>query len=403
DSWGSVGTVRRVGGWLKPWGVGGFGFGGKGGKVREVEEEVESDTENVYDDPFDSKGEKIKESKLLIDELDLPCDFLPPFEYDSFISQDFSRVDSPPLTNNEDKIFNPGILSQEKPFEVITHVVQEKKLATSNAFLVLEDFDPPLYEPLFFKEVLRARKGGSCVLIPDLAVMANVGASGEIILRHDEQSLTLKCGDTPSISYNNFESLKKVDLIDATCDKYSTLRFEPIVSNSSQNLTLLDESDLLLLKEVDAFIAVDDEPISLEIDATYYDQECDYLDEFYGPFIPIHILEEERIRREHADYINRMEMLITINTRPQLSTYANTNVESFSSFLIPIQESESHQEEIDVITRMDDVLPPSVDNDNSDEEKFDVLSYFMFVMFDKVFSLLSAESEDTIFDPGISE
>nr|GFC51478.1 reverse transcriptase domain-containing protein [Tanacetum cinerariifolium] len=26
----------------------------------------------------------------------------------------------------------------------------------------------------------------------------------EIILRHDEQSLTLKCGDMPSISYNNF-------------------------------------------------------------------------------------------------------------------------------------------------------------------------------------------------------
>nr|GEV48859.1 hypothetical protein [Tanacetum cinerariifolium] len=38
--------------------------------------EVKSDTENVYDDPFDSKGEKIKESKLLIDELDLPCDLL---------------------------------------------------------------------------------------------------------------------------------------------------------------------------------------------------------------------------------------------------------------------------------------------------------------------------------------
>nr|GEV82248.1 reverse transcriptase domain-containing protein [Tanacetum cinerariifolium] len=33
--------------------------------------EVESDTENIYDDPFDSKGEKIKESKLLVDELDL--------------------------------------------------------------------------------------------------------------------------------------------------------------------------------------------------------------------------------------------------------------------------------------------------------------------------------------------
>nr|GEW51815.1 reverse transcriptase domain-containing protein [Tanacetum cinerariifolium] len=28
---------------------------------------------------------------------------------------------------------------------------------------------------------------------------------GEINLRHDDQSLTLKCGDTPSISYNNLE------------------------------------------------------------------------------------------------------------------------------------------------------------------------------------------------------
>nr|GEV54777.1 reverse transcriptase domain-containing protein [Tanacetum cinerariifolium] len=114
--------------------------------------EDESDTENVYDDPFDSKGEKIKEFKLLIDELDLPCDFLP-FEYDSFISEDFSKVDALPSTNNEDKVFNPGILIQENPFEIITRVVQDKKQATSNASLVLEDFDPPFYEPLFFKEV----------------------------------------------------------------------------------------------------------------------------------------------------------------------------------------------------------------------------------------------------------
>nr|GEY85409.1 reverse transcriptase domain-containing protein [Tanacetum cinerariifolium] len=56
---------------------------------------VKFDTKNVYDDPFDSNGEKIKEFKLLIDELDLPCDFLP-FEYDSFLSEDFSRVVAKP-------------------------------------------------------------------------------------------------------------------------------------------------------------------------------------------------------------------------------------------------------------------------------------------------------------------
>nr|GEY74720.1 hypothetical protein [Tanacetum cinerariifolium] len=117
--------------------------------------EVESDADNFYDDLFDSKGEKIKESKLLIDELDLPCDFLSYFEYDSFNSQDFSSDDDLPSPNNKDKVFNPGILIQEKYVTIITHVAQEKKLAIPKASLVFEDFDPPFYEPLVFKDVLK--------------------------------------------------------------------------------------------------------------------------------------------------------------------------------------------------------------------------------------------------------
>nr|GEZ48664.1 hypothetical protein [Tanacetum cinerariifolium] len=57
--------------------------------------EVESDTEYVYDDPFDFK--------------------------------DFSEVDALPSTNNEDKVFNPSILIQENPFKVITHIALDKK------------------------------------------------------------------------------------------------------------------------------------------------------------------------------------------------------------------------------------------------------------------------------------
>nr|GEX85461.1 hypothetical protein [Tanacetum cinerariifolium] len=104
--------------------------------------EVESDTEYVYDDPFDSNGEKIKESKLLIDELDIPSDFLPSPEYGSFLLENFSEVDALPSTNNEDKVFNLGILIQENLLEVITHVTSDKnakKLAISHAFLILED------------------------------------------------------------------------------------------------------------------------------------------------------------------------------------------------------------------------------------------------------------------------
>nr|GEZ46793.1 hypothetical protein [Tanacetum cinerariifolium] len=103
---------------------------------------------------------------------------------------------------------------------------------------------------------------------------------GEIILRHDDQSLTLKCGDTPSIAYNNFESLNKVDLIDATCEEYSqevlgfadvvstevsTPYYEPIVSNSSQNLTPFNEirKDLKVVEPKNQFF--DDEPLEVEL------------------------------------------------------------------------------------------------------------------------------------------
>nr|GEY74266.1 reverse transcriptase domain-containing protein [Tanacetum cinerariifolium] len=64
---------------------------------------------------------------------------------------------------------------------------------------------------------------------------------------------------------------------DVVSDEVSTPYYKPIVSNSSQNLTPFNESDFLLLEEADAFIAIDDEPISPEFDATYYDPEGDIL------------------------------------------------------------------------------------------------------------------------------
>ncbi|GJU36518.1 reverse transcriptase domain-containing protein [Tanacetum coccineum] len=114
----------------------------------------------------------------------------------------------------------------------------------------------------------------------------------EITLRHDDQYLTLKCGDTPSISYNNLESLKKVDLIDVTCEEYSqevlgfsnqiaygnpSPGYDPIISNSSSTLTPFRDSDFLLLEEADTFLALADDPTSSEVDEAYYDPEGDIL------------------------------------------------------------------------------------------------------------------------------
>nr|GEV19710.1 hypothetical protein [Tanacetum cinerariifolium] len=101
-----------------------------------------------YDDNrvCDIEGGEIKEAELLIDLLDLPCDVLS--EYDSFNSQDFSRDDVLFSPDNEDKVFNPGIISHEKSVKIITRVSQEKKLAVSFAswffcFQSQSDFHKP--------------------------------------------------------------------------------------------------------------------------------------------------------------------------------------------------------------------------------------------------------------------
>ncbi|GJZ78754.1 reverse transcriptase domain-containing protein [Tanacetum coccineum] len=112
--------------------------------------------DNTYYDPFDSKEEKNKDAKLLIDELNHPesSDFVPFPECDLVFYEDFSEVDALPSTNNEDKVFNPGILIHENHFEVTKCVTPEKNVKkTTNASLILEDFNPPLYELPFHKEV----------------------------------------------------------------------------------------------------------------------------------------------------------------------------------------------------------------------------------------------------------
>ncbi|GJZ94819.1 reverse transcriptase domain-containing protein [Tanacetum coccineum] len=118
--------------------------------------DLETVNDNTYDDPFDFKEEKIKDSKILIDELDLPrsSDFLPFPECYLVFYEDFFDVDALSSTNNEDKVFNPGILIYEKLFDVTNCATPEKNVKKiTNASLILEDFNPPLYELPFHKEV----------------------------------------------------------------------------------------------------------------------------------------------------------------------------------------------------------------------------------------------------------
>nr|GEU57772.1 reverse transcriptase domain-containing protein [Tanacetum cinerariifolium] len=389
------------------------------------------------------------------------------------------------------------------------------------------------------------KKLGDLFSVP-LMLLSMFMREREIILRQDKQSLTLQCGDTPFIKKYKFESLNKVDFIDAGESDFYSEEIENFLNDDSiligiENSVFNMEEDILFLERLssedpdlspsmnpnqgkssikeseqsfsmgyehfnttlitnevaessiknllpiprecevtsdneiesnepikddssvfttflnpffndkdDVTIHEDDVPIeeskvhsnplfdddeinsdeleshvesnvveSLSTHDALIDscQKFDNLDEFSRPLIPIHIAEEERIKREHVEYISRMEM-----------------------------------EEIDIVTNTDDVLPPGFkNNDDSDREvdesdfdnpsfprppskppnaeydfeldagdeilvvmnvsdelecvdakvefENDDYSSFMFVIYSKMFSfLLSAESEDTIFD-----
>nr|GEW65534.1 hypothetical protein [Tanacetum cinerariifolium] len=105
-----------------------------------------------------------------------------------------------------------------------------------------------------------------------------------------------------------------------------------------------------------------------------------------------HNVEEERIKREHAEYISRIKMLFTINLHLHHTVNANTIIESLSSLPIPVQDGDSQREEIDIVTKTDDVLPPSVENDDDSEGEIDVVEE---LLSDNSLPLIEDEASDS--------
>ncbi|GJU10579.1 reverse transcriptase domain-containing protein [Tanacetum coccineum] len=89
--------------------------------------------------------------------------------------------------------------------------------------------------------------------------------------------------------------------------------------------------------------------------------------EFIGELLTL----PSRIAREHEEYLSRMTLLCEILTsRSQENVHANPNliIESLSVSLVPIEDSDPVQEEIDIFLVPDDLIPPGVENDDSEDE-----------------------------------
>ncbi|GKD07263.1 hypothetical protein Tco_1186948 [Tanacetum coccineum] len=88
--------------------------------------------------------------------------------------------------------------------------------------------------------------------------------------------------------------------------------------------------------------------------------------ELAGEFITFPL----RIVREHEEYLSRMLLLCGNSSSPtseNFHTSPSTIIESLPTFLI-LDESDSLREEIDIITGLDDLMPPGIENDDYDSE-----------------------------------
>nr|GFA89555.1 reverse transcriptase domain-containing protein [Tanacetum cinerariifolium] len=120
-----------------------------------------------------------------------------------------------------------------------------------------------------------------------------VVAPGELTLRIENEAITYNLDQTSRYSANYDQmTANKIDVTDEACEEYSqkvlgfsdvtasgslTPSDDPIVSTTSPTLTPFGDSDFLLFEEADAFLGLEDDPDSPELDPSYYDSEGDII------------------------------------------------------------------------------------------------------------------------------
>ncbi|GKB47441.1 reverse transcriptase domain-containing protein [Tanacetum coccineum] len=135
---------------------------------------------------------------------------------------------------------------------------------------------------------------------------------------------------------------------------------EPVLLNTplTDKVECSDPEDDI--DEIDAFLAME---VSSNIEEGYFDSEGDFASEL--------ITLPSRIAKEHDEYLNRVTLLCEISTsRSQENVHANPSsiIESLPVSLIPVEDSDPVQEEIDIFLVPDDLIPPGVENDDSEDE-----------------------------------
>nr|GEV75310.1 retrovirus-related Pol polyprotein from transposon TNT 1-94 [Tanacetum cinerariifolium] len=155
---------------------------------------------------------------------------------------------------------------------------------------------------LFLESLLRDDPIPTHPIIPNQTKFPIEETNHSLNMGYEHFNTNLLTKDVAESSTKNLIPIPNECMIVSENGSQST---KPINDNSLDSTTILNplfDHDKINSDEINSHAESNSD------ESTTNTKKSDYLDEFYGPFIPIHILEEERTRREHADYINRMEI-----------------------------------------------------------------------------------------------
>ncbi|GJU72796.1 reverse transcriptase domain-containing protein [Tanacetum coccineum] len=288
------------------------------------------------DDPFPSSS-PVKTSdnfEKFADEL-APLDSLPPGNDDSTLKKDLHeenfQVYSNPLFEFDDdfKSSNVNPLFEEKDKDV--------KIKSSSSFILTS---PEESELEAYLEKYLIPPGIDLTLPPTFEVSSS-----------NPTALTLTG-----------------EKIDAFLAMEVSSNFEEGYFDSEGDVTFLDNllSDDTTHNLASEVIS-DHEPEQNESSITFSPRSDPLHHEFAGEVITL----PSRNDREFGEYLSLMTVLCEISTsQSQENVHANQSsiIESLPVSLIPVEDSEPAQEEIDIFLVPDDLIPPGVENDDSEDE-----------------------------------
>nr|GEW59224.1 hypothetical protein [Tanacetum cinerariifolium] len=384
--------------------------------------EIESDANNFDDDLFDSEGEKIKESELLIDQLDLPYDILS--ENGAHVGYNFPAqvpsIQTLPSFPQQYPCFEDceGLPEADhcQPLQyTVNHTIfnAHNDLLNSQNKLMEQltsmcDMLPVCYDDDKDEERSISLKDNIISGLPPCASITPISSTEkpvDSLIMGDEHLDTIPATESDEFIKSSVENLFPIpseskgehECDMPVCEEFTTFSNILFVSDydfySSANQSFFDED---LPKEIYLNPLFDEEIIHMKIDQHHYNAESDLIeslrthdssiiisskidslfDEFADKLtllksIPPRIDETDYYPEEETHFIKR---LLYDNSSPRppeefVSDNSDTEIESFSSFPILVEDCDSLMEEIDLSFTPDYPMPPGIEDDDYESER----------------------------------